>query len=278
MNRLISVFDYLDFRAFLADLYVEKKESGRAFSYRAFSRRAGLKSPNHLKRVIDGERSLTEDTIERYAKALRLDPDESSYFLHLIRFNQARSSADRIAAYEALTGHRQYRQAHQLDASFGAYYSHWYIPAIREMALQGNFKADPEWIAERMVPAITTLQASEALDVLVDLGLLTKMDDGTLALADWIVQAPDETSGVHLATYHRVMLAKAAEAIDLVPSGERHLSALTLCLDEAAYTLVVDRLQRLRRELIALASLEETGERVVHIGLQAFPLTRGPDS
>jgi hypothetical protein len=29
------------------------------FSHRAFARRAGVRSPNHLKRIIDGDRSLT---------------------------------------------------------------------------------------------------------------------------------------------------------------------------------------------------------------------------
>ena len=50
------VFRYLDARAFLGDYYKAKKAERRAFSFRAFSRRAGLKSPNHLKRVIDGDR------------------------------------------------------------------------------------------------------------------------------------------------------------------------------------------------------------------------------
>ena len=144
------------------------------------------------------------------------------------------------------------------------------------MAMQSDFEGDADWIAERMVPAITESQAQEALDVLLELGLLTRMDDGTAAITEWIVQAPDETRGVHLARYHRMMLDKAAEAIDLVPSSERHISAVTLCLGPGGYERVVERMQRLRQELIGLATLEDDGEHVVHVGLQIFPLTREP--
>ena len=103
MDTPVSVFDYLDFRAYLADVYVQKKAEGRSFSYRAFSRRAGLKSPNHLKLVIDGQRSLTPHSALRYVKALRLDEDEAAYFIDLVSFNQASSTAERIDAYQALT-------------------------------------------------------------------------------------------------------------------------------------------------------------------------------
>lgn len=274
MEKPISVYDYLDFRAYLADFYVAKKDAGRGFSYRVFSRRAGLRSPNHLKLVIDGERALSAASALRYVKALALNEEEAAYFLDLVSFNQAQTTAERIDAYQSLTGHHGYRQAHKLDASYAAYYARWYIPAIREMAMQSDFVADPIWIASRMIPAITVEQATEALDVLLELKLLARMDDGSLSVTDWIVQAPDETVGVHLARYHVAMLEKAAESIHILPASQRHISALTLCLSKGSYGKVVERLQRLRQELISLASLEDDGEQVLHIGLQVFPLTR----
>ncbi len=274
MAESISVFNYLDFRAFLADVYVAKKAEGRGFSYRAFSRRAGLKSPNHLKLVIDGERSLSPTSAARYATALRFDEEEAAYFRDLVSFNQARTNAERIEAYTSLTGHRAYRHAHKLDANYAAYYAHWYIPAIREMAMLTGFEGNAAWIAERMVPAISVAQAEEALSVLFTLKLLVRHDDGSVSPSDWVVAAPDETRGVHLARYHQEMLRKAAASIDELTSAERHVSAVTFCLSEGGYARVVERLTRMRQELIAMASLEDDGAHVVHVGLQVFPLTR----
>lgn len=51
-----DVFEYLDYRAFLRDYYAERKQS-RGLSFRSFSKRAGLGSPNYLKLVMEGARS-----------------------------------------------------------------------------------------------------------------------------------------------------------------------------------------------------------------------------
>jgi uncharacterized protein (TIGR02147 family) len=63
----VDVFEYLDYRAFLRDIYLAKKAERRGFSFRAFSRRANLRSPNYLKLVMDGERNLSRAMAERFA-------------------------------------------------------------------------------------------------------------------------------------------------------------------------------------------------------------------
>ena len=107
-NRF-DVYAYLDYRALLRAYYDERKEQGRGFSYRAFARRAGLKSPNLLKRVIDGERNLTPEMAERFARACGLDGEAASYFRELVAFNEAKTEADRNARYRKLSAFRGYR-------------------------------------------------------------------------------------------------------------------------------------------------------------------------
>ena len=49
-----DVYAYLDYRAFLRDFYAEKKANNPVFSYRSFSKRAGVASLNYLKLVVEG--------------------------------------------------------------------------------------------------------------------------------------------------------------------------------------------------------------------------------
>jgi hypothetical protein len=65
------VFD--DYRAALRALYAHKKQHEYGFSHRAFSRRAGLKSTNFLKLVMDGERNVSPKVAARFADALGLN-------------------------------------------------------------------------------------------------------------------------------------------------------------------------------------------------------------
>ena len=86
----IDVFAYSDYRAFLRDYYRARKAAGRGFSYRSFSRRAELRSPNYLKLVIDGERNLSADMAKRFASACGLQGDEERYFMDLVARNVER--------------------------------------------------------------------------------------------------------------------------------------------------------------------------------------------
>ena len=270
----VSVFAYLDYRAFLRDHYTAKKASNRGFSYRSFSKRAGVSSPNYLKLVIDGKRSLSAKMAERFAHACGLDKEGSRYFVHLVGFNQAKTSSERAQLYGKLTGLHSYRQAHKLDIAHAAYYSDWYMPAIRELAASPLFREDPEWLADQLIPAITPLQAERALEVLSDLGLLVRDAGGKLVQSDALLSTGPETRGLHIAAFHRAMTQRAIEAIDLVPAAERDISSLTLGLGRNGLRALKERVQALRRELLELSALEKEPEQVVQLNFQLFPLTR----
>lgn len=273
-SSAIDVFGYLDYRAFLRDFYNAKKSGGRGFSFRSFSRKAGLKSPNYLKLVIDGERNLSDDMAQRFASACGLGDDEARYFVDLVAFNQAVSLGERNKHYARLTGYQRYRSAHKLDLAHAAYYSAWYMPAIRELAARSDFRDDPSWIAEQLVPPITRLEAERSLQVLTELGLLVRDGSGKLKQADVLLSTGPETHGLHIAAYHRGMMQRAMDSIDLVPAAERDISSLTLCLGTNGLRSFKERVQRFRRELLELSALEDDPEQVVQMNFQLFPLSK----
>jgi len=270
----IDVFGYLDYRAFLRDFYNAKKSGARGFSFRSFSRKAGLKSPNYLKLVIDGERNLSDDMAERFASACGLGDDEARYFIDLVAFNQAATLAERNKHYARITGYQRYRKAHKLDLAHAAYYSAWYMPAIRELAARHDFQDDPAWLAEQLVPPITRLEAERSLQILTELGLLVRDASGKLKQADVLLSTGPETRGLHIAAYHRGMMQRAMESIDLVPAGERDISSLTVCLGANGLRSFKERVQRFRRELLELSALEDDPEQVVQMNFQLFPLSK----
>lgn len=283
-QRTTDVYRYQDYRAFLAAYYAERKAHGRGFSYRAFSRKAGLSSPNHLKRVIEGERNLSPEMAQRFADACGLTGKEAQYFCELVEFNQARTSSEKQARYEALASHRGYRRAQKLDVAQASYHSQWYVPAIRELAGSRGFRAEPNWIAAQLLPEISVEQAEHALSVLLELGLLVKTVDGRLVQAQSVVSTGAETSGVHIVAYHRHMMQRAIASIDLVPRPSRDISSLTMRVSSRGLARIKERIQEFRRELVGLESadaLEPAGaaqdEIVVQVNFQMFPLTRLPN-
>jgi uncharacterized protein (TIGR02147 family) len=270
----LSVYSYLDYRAFLRDHYLAKKAASRGFSYRSFSKRAGVSSPNYLKLVVDGKRSLSPKMAERFATAVGLDAEAARYFVDLVGFNQAKSSAERAQFYGKLTGFQRYRQAHKLDIAHAAYYSDWFMPAIRELAASPHFREDPQWIADQLVPPIAPVQARRAVETLIDLGLLVREPDGKLKQADALLSTGPQTRGLHIAAFHRAMTQRALESIDLVPAPERDISSLTLGVGRNGLKALKERLQAFRRELLELSALEAEPEQVIQLNFQLFPLSR----
>ncbi len=273
----IDLYAYLDLAAYLRDVYAHRKAASRAFSYRSFGRRVGLRSPNHLKRVIDGERPLTEEMAPRYAAALDLDADETEYFCALAAFSRAGTASEKSSAYQRLASSRGYRRVQRLEARHAAYHERWYVPVIRELAALPDFVADPGTIAARLIPPIGRAEAQEALDTLVALGMLAPDADGRLRPAQSVVSTGPETRGVHIFRYHRAMLERAAGSMDLVPPDLRDISSLTFCTSEEGLRELKSRIQKFRRELVAFLSEHEAGgDRVVQLNVQVFPLSGPP--
>jgi uncharacterized protein (TIGR02147 family) len=272
-ERTPLVFDYLDYRAFLRDYYVTKKAT-RAFSFRAFSKRAGLGSPNYLKLVIDGKRNLTPEMAVRFAKAAALDIEAARYFSELVLFDQAKTTVERNHVYARITGFRRCREARPLEVAHAAYHSTWYLPAIRELASRADFQDNPHWIADTLCPSIAPADAAHALETLLKLGLLKRTEDGRIVQAEAVVSTGPEARDVNVANFHRMMMQRASDAIDSVPPSERDISSLTLCLGPDGLRRLKARIRSFRRELLELSTLEGNPEQVVQVNFQLFPLSR----
>ncbi len=266
-----NVFDYLDYRDYLRDTYEFKKAERSSFSYRAFARRAGTKAPNHLKRVIDGDRHLGAAAMPGYLRALDLSGDEAEFFQELVALASSKTLRARREILARLNRFRGYRAAQHLDVDFREYHSEWYIPAIREMVATPHFRNDPKWIGQRLLPKVSSKDVKRALALLERLGMIEKVGD------DYHASHPVVSTGalverVHVAAFHETMSRKAVASIEEVPHALRELGGLTFSVGEDQLEALKARLREIRRELIAF---EETGtrQRVVHVNIQLFPLT-----
>ncbi|MCA9537045.1 MAG: TIGR02147 family protein [Myxococcales bacterium] len=268
----VDIFQFLDYRTYLRAFYDAEKAASSSFSFRAFSMRAGVASPNHLKRIMDGERSLKGDLVERYAKVLGLGPSERRYFEALVTFTDSRDSRQRDEAYRVLRSFRQYQDAHQLDERHAAYHESWYIPAIRELAARRDFRSDARWVARQLRPRISLREARQALETLTALGLLQEKE-GTLTKVDAVLTTGAQTRGAHITRYHRVMLERASAAIDEFPATERDLSAITCCVDEGTLPVLRAMIADFRRQCVAVAEQSRSPTRVVQLNMQLFPLS-----
>ena len=273
------VFDFTDYRAYLRAHYQTEKARRPSYSFRLFSRLAGLRSPNFLKLVIDGQRNLGSESIPKFVKALGLNASEGAFFADLVAFNQAPDVQQRNRAFERIASSRRFRAARRIDGELFAYLSCWYHPAIRELAARADFRDDPKWIAAQLRPRIATTEAAASLKLLLSLGLLVRDETtGRLRHAEPTLTTEHEVGSLAAGNFHRQMLERAAAAIESVPAAERDLAALTVCVSARTVAAVKQRIHRLREELAELCDSDQAGDRVYQLNVQWFPLSAGRET
>ena len=272
-----NIFDFLDYRAYLRAYYEAAKENMPAFSYRYFARKADLSSPSFLRHVMRGERNI-DNTVDNFARGLDLDAEEAAFFELLVDFDQAEGDHERNRAFEKLAASRRFRTARRIEHGMFDYLSHWYYPAIREMVARSDFREEPEWIAAELTPTIEPEEAAEAIAVLVELGLLVRDDRGNLERAEPSLTTEHEVRSLAIANYHRQMLERAGESIELVPRQFRDLGAMTVCISPETIAELKSRVHAFREVLFELCDSDDDPQVVFQINTQLFPLSELPDT
>ena len=269
-----DIYEYTDYRMFLAAYYKAAKENTRSFSYRYFSRKAGYNSPNFLKLVIEGKRNISSDSIGRFSDALKLNASQKRFFRYLVEFCQAETVEEKNTAFDKVASSRRFRQAKRLERAYFLYLSRWFYVAIRELSARPDFQDDPNWIATQLLPTIKPSEAQQALDALTELGLLVEDEDGRLTRGETSVTTGHEVRSLGIANYHRQMLQRAAESMTLVDQRYRDISALTVCISPEAIAEFKERIHSFRETMLDLGDRDENPLCVYQLNLQFFPLTR----
>lgn len=172
---LEHLYDYDDFRKFLNDYFEEQKKLRAAFSHRFFAAKAGFSSSSYCLNVIRGRFNLTPKSIEKIAKAMDFEPLQKDYFEALVQYNQAEQVEKRESAWEKIVQIRKRIEFTHITTREQAYFSKWYYPVIRELAVSSDWNGDFMKLARMLDPQITTDEARDAIKNLQEWGLLRKV-------------------------------------------------------------------------------------------------------
>ena len=269
-----TIFEYMDYRDFLRNLFETRKAEHSFYSYRLFSQKAGFKSPNFLKLVVDGKRNLTKASVYRVAKAFGLNKSESDYLENLVFLNQSKTLDEKNLYLSRIMRYRVKCNPKLLETSEYDYYSRWFNPVIIELVSSVDFREDYRKLGAAVMPQITAVEAEKSVALLLRLGMIIRNADGSYRRTAASFTTGAQVRSVAVANYHKAMMRLAAESIERFGTAERDLSSVTVAVSEETRRLMREKVQRLRKELLELAESDKRPERVVQLNLQLFPLSR----
>ena len=268
-----DILGYTCYRQYIADYYAEKK-SKSAFTWQEFATLAGFSSSIFLKYVSEGRYNLGETAAVRVAAAMNLAGYECDFFVELVKFDHAKTDAEKKAAYVKMLSIAEAHKAKILEGDSFRFFSDWKNPVIRELApaMPG---AKPLALAHACREKITAAEVSETLNFLVKAGLLQKDDAGNYTQTEKsVTTGPMEVTPVAVRGMHRQMGEFALNAIEGVPQNERHFSGITLGVTHDAYDEIVQVIAECRKKVIAIATRDSATDEVYRLNMQFFPLTK----
>jgi len=129
---MVSVFDHIDYRAFLAAWYQDAKASSRSVSYRSIALKVGYASPGFFTQILQGKTNISLGTAEGFSELAGLKGRSREYFLNLVVWNQAKDDKTRQRAQAKLEKFREFK-IHDLKGDQERFMESWHHAAIREI-------------------------------------------------------------------------------------------------------------------------------------------------
>ncbi|MBT3181331.1 MAG: TIGR02147 family protein [Deltaproteobacteria bacterium] len=268
-----SVFDYLDYRKFLKDLYKSKKAVSGTFSHRVFVRKCGFSSPNFLKLVMDGKRDLGKNAKAKIIQALCKRQLEKDYLDALISFEQAKTNNDRSKALDEITRIQHRTKVRDISTFQYEYLSKWYYVALRELVMLDDFKEDPAWINKTLGTRLAPNTITNIIEKLTELGFLTRDKNKRLKQVDKSIVCDPKIFSSAVINYHKEMIEKSKESIDVSKSIHRDISGVTFPIDQDTFEKIRKKIHKFRQEIHAIASSAEAHDAVYQFNFQLFNLT-----
>ncbi|MBO7060805.1 TIGR02147 family protein [Fibrobacter sp.] len=270
------IIEYQDYRKYMSDFYEERKRCS-AFTWREFSRLAGFSSPNYIKLVCERKSGLSRNGVEGVADAMGLVGTDRDYFRAMERFGDAKSDEKKTQAFHEMQKIAKESRLRVVDSEAFRYFESWVNPVLRELApiMPG---AKPLELARNCYAVVSAAEIRQSLDFMVHADFLKKIGEDTYEQTEKIVTGSSEAIPLALRSMNRQMSKLATSAIDNVPPENRHITGVTLGMSESTYKWLVQKLEVLRQQVIAMAAKEKDYEKVYRLNLQLFPLTKGKEA
>jgi uncharacterized protein (TIGR02147 family) len=269
----IDLFNYLDYRTFLKDWYAQQKKLQKGFSFRYFSEKAGFGSPNFLKRVIDGDRNLTESSLKSVIKGIGLNKQESDFFKKLVHYNQSETHEEKNTYYHQVITSQKFSQLKPIERDQYEFCSTWYHPIVRELVVSQDYDGTPEWVAKTIRPSITPGLAKKSIELLQRLGFIKQEKDGKWVQTDPVVTTGAEAASLISLNYHKNVLELVKHQLTRTHPTERDVSALTLGVKKGRLVQLKKKIQDFRKDILKMVSEDNEPEEVVLLSMQLLPVS-----
>lgn len=266
-----SVFEYLDYRSYLKDFYEERKEKQGFFSYRYFGDKVGIDA-SYLLKIVLKSRHLSEKTIRSVSSFCGHSESETEYFHTLVHFAKAKTNQESKLHFEKLLSIRYVKSRRLFEQQY-EYFRTWYHPVVRSVIEYFDFRGDFDLLGRQLSPPISAKEARASVQLLEQLDLIIKGENGRYQLTETAVTTGEEWRSAAITAFQEQTIRLSLEALDRYDKTERDISTITMNISAAEFKEISNRITDFRRSIISFVNEGSDPDRTYQLNMQLFPLT-----
>ncbi len=274
-TKMPDIFEYINFRTYLADYYKIRKENEPGFTHTFICFRLGqVKSKGYFNNVIKGRTNVTTTFINRFIELLELKGNQAHYFRALVNYNQTVCPAEKEYYFEQIIGLNK-TPFMIVDKNTYQFYREWYHGAIRALLDIVDFDEDYRVITSRLYPAISLKQARESINLLKNLGLIKKNNNGFWKPTDKII-ITGELIRDELIRQYQIKCCGLAQSViaDDLQRTHRNIT-MTISVSDTAYNKIIERLTGTKMEIRSIVHKDDCpATKVCHLNMNIFPMSQ----
>jgi uncharacterized protein (TIGR02147 family) len=221
--------------------------------------------------VFNGQKNITEKSIDKFAKLLSFNKRQTKYFTFLVLFGRAKSDAEVKHYFEELLSFTELN-SQRIEADSYEFYKKWYYTAVREILAYYPFSGDYEELAKMVVPPIKTTEVKKAISLLERLGFIKKNKTGRYELTSRFITTGDEWRSIAIKAFQEDTLQLAIDALTNIPKEDRDISTVTVTLSKKSFEKLREKLKDFRQEVLKIAHQEEEANGAYHVNFQLIPI------
>jgi len=269
-----DIFAYTDYRIFIKDFFAYMKSIKPYFSYQFFADKAGFKAKSFVHKVINGERSLSQNSLFNIARALNLKGREIHFFEALVHFNESKNAEEREYYYSRMLETEPKCTGARLRKNQYSYFSRWYHSVVRELVTLISFDDDYKKLAAAVNPPITTKEAKESVELLLELGLIGKNEkSGRYEQTDVYITTRDTVQAVAVNRYQRETMQLALQSHRTTNRNDRDFSTVTVGISEKGFERIRSELKDFRSFIGRIVAEDNPADRIYQCNFQLFPVS-----
>ncbi len=276
---MTKIFEHINYYDYLASYYRSRKQENSRFSFRSFAKKAALNSPNYLKLVIDGKRSITEVNVDKFVKGLELNRKESTYFRAMVKYTNCQDLNKKSQLLEKLLTHKYSLEYFDLKSAGADQIAFEVVRdpdyfIIYELINVKGFKKSASWINKKLKEPVESYKIHKIIRDFIRGGFIEKGADGGLKQTDTPMKFHvDEIKRLAVLQHHSGMIQRGLAVLQDESKAFKHFPSITLPVNHGDLPNIREDINQFLHQLTVKYRSVSDANAVCQLTMQLFSHT-----